>query len=121
MIVGAFIIGREYFRSFNLYRRQSAWLVVGAVTPLIVNVVYVFRLIPGFKKDYSAVGFAFAGVAFAIAMLRHRLFKLKPVARDALIDRMGDGMLVLDEHDWVVDINLVARESSGASTTPPTR
>jgi PAS domain S-box-containing protein len=115
VIVGAFIIGREYFRSFKLYRRQSAWLVVGAVTPLIVNVVYVFRLIPGFRKDYSAVGFAFAGVAFAIAMLRYRLFKLKPVARDALIDRMSDGMLVLDEHDWVIDINLAAREMLGVA------
>ncbi len=115
VVVGAAIIGGEYFRSFKLYRRQSTWLIVGAVTPLAVNIVYIFRLIPGFRKDYSAVGFAFAGVAFAIAMLRYRLFKLKPVARDALIDRMGDGMLVLDERDWVVDINVAAREMLGSA------
>jgi PAS domain S-box-containing protein len=115
VIVGAAIIGSEYFRSFKFYRRQSTWLIAGAVTPLILNVVYVFRLIPGFRKDYSAVGFAFAGVAFAIAMLRYRLFKLKPVARDALIDRMGDGMLVLDERNWVIDINLAAREMLGSA------
>ncbi len=115
VIVGAAIIGGEYFRSFKFYRRQSTWLIVGAVTPLFVNIVYVFRLIPGFRKDYSAVGFAFAGVAFAIAMLRYRLFKLKPMARDALIDRMGDGMLVVDERDWVIDINLAAREMLGSA------
>jgi PAS domain S-box-containing protein len=115
VVVGAAIIGGEYFRSFRLYRRQSTWLIVGAVTPLAVNIVYVFRLVPGFRKDYSAVGFAFAGVAFAIAMLRYRLFKLKPVARDVLIDRMGDGMLVLDDRDWVVDINVAAQEILGSA------
>jgi PAS domain S-box-containing protein len=116
VVVGAATIGGEYFRSFKLYRRQSTWLIVGAIAPLLVNIVYVFRLIPGFRKDYSAVGFAFAGVAFAIAMFRFRLFKLKPVARDALIDRMRDGMLVLDERDWLVDINVAAQEMLGGTS-----
>ncbi len=113
IFLGAFIISREYFRSFKLYRQQSIWLVIGAVSPIIANVVYISHLIPGFRKDYSPLSFAFAGLAFAIGMFRYRLFDLRPVARNALIDRMSDGMLVLDEQGRIVDINPAARQMLG--------
>ncbi|MBM3129303.1 MAG: PAS domain S-box protein [Chloroflexi bacterium] len=113
LLTGSFLLGSEFFRSFTLYRRQSIWLIVGALAPLIANVIYIFRLIPGLQKDYSSLSFAFAGVAFAVAMFRYRLFDLKPIARNLVIDRMSDGMLVLDDRQRIVDINPTARQTLG--------
>ncbi|MCP4542638.1 MAG: response regulator [Chloroflexi bacterium] len=105
IFLGAFLISRQYFKSFNLYRQQSAWLIVGAISPLGLNILHIFHLIPGLKKDYTPISFAFACIAFAIAMFRYQLFDLKPVARDAVIDSMSDGMLVLDTRGRIVDFN----------------
>ena len=115
VILGASIIGVEYFSSGKLYRRQTMWLALGALGPIIFNVVYVFRLIPGFTQDYSPVGFALAGLAFTIGMFRYRLFDLKPMARDMLVESMSDGMVVLDERNRVVDLNRAAEDILGFS------
>lgn len=114
IIIGAFLVGHQYFRSFRLYRQQSAWILVGAIGPLLVNAIYVSRLIPGFTKDFSSIAFAFSSVAFAFGMFRYRLFDLKPVARNILVDRLSDGMLALDESDRIVDMNRTARAILGA-------
>lgn len=113
--LGAGMLIKGYFKSFKLYRQQSIWLVIGALTPLILNIIYVFRLIPGFRKDYSSLSFAFAGVAFAIGIFRYRLFDLKPIARNALIDSMNDAMLVLNNQGRIVDLNPAAQAMIGAS------
>jgi PAS domain S-box-containing protein len=115
VLTGAFVIVREYFQSWNLYRQQSAWSVIGAIGPLVFNIVYVFHLIPGFRKDYSSVAYAMSGLAFSIAIFRYYLFDLMPVARKALVDEMSDGMLVVDARGRVVDMNLAAQSALGLS------
>jgi len=107
---GAAIIAWEFFSPNRLYRHQSLWLIVGAMTPLIVNLVYVLRWIPGFYKDMTPLAYALSGVAYAIGIFRFRLLQLSPVARTALLDRMKDGMLVLDRLEQVIDINRAALE-----------
>ena len=113
IFVGVFIIVQGYFRSWGVYRQQSVWSVIGAIGPIIFNVVHVFHLIPGFRQDYTSVSYALAGVAFAVAIFRYRLFDLKPVARNALIESMSDGMLALDERNRIVDVNRTALDILG--------
>jgi len=115
VVLGAVLIGRAYLVSHRLYRQQTLWAIIGATTPLIFNLVYVARLIPGLRKDYSPLAWAFGGLAFAVAIFRHRLFDLMPVARQVLVDSMDDGMLVLDERDRIVDLNPAAQAIVGAS------
>lgn len=109
VFVGAFLIVRQYFRSFRLYRQQSLWLVIGALIPIVVNIVYIFHLIPGLRKDYTSLSFALASMAFMVGIFRYGLFDLKPVARGLVIDNMGDAMLTLDAQDRIVDLNPAAR------------
>lgn len=105
VIAGSVFIAIEYFKSSRLYRQQTIWLLIGSMIPLVINLIYLFGLIPGLKKDYSPISFALAGIAATIGILRYRLFDLKPVAHRILIDSMGDGMMVLDEQNRIVDLN----------------
>ncbi len=113
IIIGALLVLRTFLQGFRLYQHQSIWLVVGGLTPLIVNFPFVFRLIRGFEKDYSPLAFALAGMAFAVGIFRYRLFDLRPIARSRLIDILGDSMLVLDEDNRVVDFNPAAQAILG--------
>lgn len=109
VVMGAVLIGRVFLASHAIYRQQALWVMVGASLPLIANLLYVFRIIPGYRQDFSPIVWALGGLAFAIAILRHRLLDLMPVARQVLVDNMDDGVLVLDGQDRIVDLNPAAR------------
>jgi len=109
IITGAIVIGNQYFRSLAPYRQQSKWLILGSVTPLIFNFVYILHLIPTLKKDYSPLAFAFAGLAYAIGIFRHRLLDIMPIARDTILENIQEGLIVLDQERRMIDINPAAR------------
>ncbi|HQE91653.1 MAG TPA: histidine kinase N-terminal 7TM domain-containing protein [Anaerolineae bacterium] len=113
--IGAVLIIRQSLRSFNIYRRQSVWLVLGSLMPMAGNAIYVFRIVPGLQQDYTSVMFAVGGVAFSIGMLRYRLFDLHPIARNAVIDNMQDAMFALDDQNRIVDLNPAALALMGAA------
>lgn len=108
----ALIIGVRAF-SPSSYRQQSAWAIVGALSPLIFNIIYVFQLAPGLQRDYTPLAFSFAGIAFAVAIFRYRLLDLIPVARAMVVERMQDGVVVVDSEGRLVDFNPAARRMLG--------
>jgi diguanylate cyclase (GGDEF)-like protein/PAS domain S-box-containing protein len=110
MFSGAFLIIQQHIRSAPIYRKQSNWLVIGALTPLTFNFIYILRLIPDFQKDFSSLAFAFAGIAFAIGIFRYDLFDLMPIARNTIVENMQEGMLVIDQKGRLLDINPTARK-----------
>jgi diguanylate cyclase (GGDEF)-like protein/PAS domain S-box-containing protein len=56
------------------------------------------------------------GLIIALSIFRFQLFDLVPVARDTLVEKMLDGILVLDEQSRVVDINPAARRLIGEAS-----
>ena len=55
----------------------------------------------------------FAALMYATALLRFRLFDLVPAARQTIIERMPDAMLVLDARGRIADLNNAARHVFG--------
>lgn len=107
---GAFLISRQYFRSFRLYRQQSGLVLLGAVMPLAANLIYLSGIIPGQRQDFTSISFALAAAAFGVGVLRYQLFDLGPIAREVMVDNMADAMVTLDTLDRVVDLNPAARQ-----------
>ncbi|MBN1451604.1 MAG: PAS domain-containing protein [Anaerolineales bacterium] len=107
-LTGAILILTKYIRSVALYQKQSAWLAVGALTPIVANIIYVSNIIPGLQKDYTPISFAIASIAFVFGMLRYRLFDLHPIARDMVVNGLSDAVFVLDAQNRIVDVNPAA-------------
>jgi len=110
VIVGAAVIVFSFFKSQQLYRGQSRWLLVGALTPVFVNLTYVARLVPGLRKDFTPIGFALSGLAFAMGIFRYRLFDVQLIVRATLVDSMRDCVITLDGRSRVLDLNPAAAE-----------
>ncbi len=102
-----------FLRGGALQRAQNGALLVGALAPLIGNALYVFRLSPVPNVDLTPLLFIVTGLASLWALLRYRFLDLMPVARDALIENMTDGVVVIDGQGRVVDLNLVAQRMLG--------
>jgi PAS domain S-box-containing protein len=108
LLIGAFWLLQLAFRSHQLYRRQVMVLVAGALFPFVGNILYVADLNPWPALDMTPLTFALTGVLYTWGLFSFHVLDLTPVARTALIERMSDGILVLNNENILVDINPAA-------------
>ena len=100
---------RTYLRSSGVYRKQVGLVIFAMSIPWVNSIIFMLGINPLPGADNTPFSFTIAAVAFAYSLLRHHLLDVVPVARDVLIEKMADGVLVLDSQNRVVDINQTAK------------
>jgi signal transduction histidine kinase len=108
VVAGLALLVRVFLQSNPVYRRQSAVLVVAAAVPLGANVAFNFG-IATLPVDLTVFTFAISGTLFAFALFYFDLLDLEPVARDVLVEEMGNPVVVTNAQGTVVDTNGEAR------------
>lgn len=110
------LLARALWRSPPVYRPQMALLVAVAMLPTFSNFVSVVDISPWANLDLTPITLATAAVMMTYGFSRLRLLDLVPIARDAIIERMYDAVLVLDAQNRVVDANPAALYSIGKTS-----
>src|SRR5215213_8771806 len=110
--VGAFLLLRNFVRMPRVYRRQASALLVAVCAPWAGNIVYLSGLNPFPYLDFTPFAFSISAVALAWDLLRFHLFKIVPIARSTVLDNMDDGVIVIDAHNRLIDINPAAQRIS---------
>jgi diguanylate cyclase (GGDEF)-like protein len=113
ILVGVLSLVLAAIRFPFLFLRPVRALIVGSILLLLGNIIYVSNLSPVPRLDWTPIMFAVAGMILAWGIFRRQVFDLIPVARDALVEGMSDGIIVLDTQEHIVDINLVAQQLLG--------
>lgn len=108
VLFAAALLAQMAVRSPRLYRWPAASILCAMAVPWLLSALEVLDLNPLPTPEPTVLGLAVAGPILAWALPRFWLGNVGPVAREAIIERMGDGVLVLDEEDRVVDLNPVA-------------
>lgn len=102
------LIALHTIRYTGIYRSQNVAVLVGGAIPIAVNILSLAGLSPFPNLDLTPITFTATGLIFAFALFRLGLLDLVPVARDSLVELMGDAVIVLDAKDNLVDINPAA-------------
>jgi signal transduction histidine kinase/PAS domain-containing protein len=92
-------------RSPTLQRLQAVTLLAGALLPWIGNFLYLTRWNPFPQLDLTPFAYSLSGLVLLWGLFRYQLLDVVPIAHDQALDSMREGMLVLDAHDRVVDMN----------------
>ncbi|HIH04568.1 MAG TPA: PAS domain-containing protein [Methanoregulaceae archaeon] len=117
--VFAFAVLAQYLRSAHPpFRGQVAVALAGTVIPIAAQACYLAGLSPISNLDIIALALPATAIAFAIGVVRYRLFDLAPVARSAVFDRIPIGVLVFDGLGRVVEANPSATALIGAGGGP---
>jgi len=113
IVAGLAVLFYVFLRNPTVYRKQTVLLMLAAVVPMSANMAFVSGLSLGPFPALDPTPFAFVvtGVLVGTAFFRFDLLTRAPVARQHVLDEMGDGMLVLDTDGEVVDANRVARQA----------
>lgn len=102
------------------YSFQAGAIIAGVALPVIGTLMTIFGRVPiaGMEHlDISPITFAIANPILAWGLFRQRLLDLVPVARTLLIERMPDGVIVIDARGRIVDANPRASELFQFSAT----
>ena len=87
------------------FRRAAATIVLFSALPLVGNLLYNVWLYQVPLPDPTPLLLGSTGVVLVWGFLRLRLFDVTSVAREAVVEQMADGLLVLDPYGRVVDAN----------------
>jgi diguanylate cyclase (GGDEF)-like protein len=90
-------------------RTQAFWLFLGSIWPCAVNLIYVAGFSP-LNLDLTPFGLSISGVCFYIALFRYGFLELQEVVRDVVFLEIGEGILVVDEDNRLIDFNQACRE-----------
>jgi diguanylate cyclase (GGDEF)-like protein len=104
---------RASLKGTDLARKQARLLLFALLALVASNLIYLFDLlnIPG--VDWSSITFSITGALFLFALYGSRFMDVVPVARNTMIERMVDGVLVLDAQGHLVDFNPAAQAIFG--------
>jgi diguanylate cyclase (GGDEF)-like protein/PAS domain S-box-containing protein len=112
LAIGSVILLASILRQVRPLTSQGVAFVVAVSLPWLMNVVTIFRLVPLGNLDLTAPAIVTTGVLVAIGLWRLEMFDvfpgLVPVARDAVIMELEDGVLVVDGHGRVLSANRAA-------------
>jgi PAS domain S-box-containing protein len=110
LLVGWVIVARHCAATWGIYRRQAMVVLLGALFPWIGNALYVGGLAPLGYLDLTPFAFALSGAMASWGLVYYRMLDIVPLARDTVLERLGDPIIVVDDQERVVDLNGAARE-----------
>lgn len=102
---GCFLLINRFKHADSIYKKQNSSILLGALIPWIVNLLYLLGIRPNAHIDLTPYAFIATGFLISLGLLRYRLFDIVPIAREKVIEAMHDGLLILDQQDRVIDYN----------------
>jgi diguanylate cyclase (GGDEF)-like protein/PAS domain S-box-containing protein len=98
-----------YRTANSFFKKQYLMILLGSVVPIAFSLYTGSRDISFSDLDHAPIAFGISAIVYVYAIYRHRFMDLVPFARSLLIEKMGDGILVLDLQGRIVDINPAMR------------
>jgi len=105
IIASTILVLRAFFRWSRAYKRQAAIIFLGALFPWIGNAIYLLKLSPITNLDLTPLAFAITGIFCFWGLFSFRLLEIVPAAHYSIVERMSDGLIVLDVEDKIVYTN----------------
>ncbi|MBI9047447.1 MAG: diguanylate cyclase [Anaerolineaceae bacterium] len=105
MVMGSFFIIRKYYSSFSIFRVQSSRLITASLLPILINLIYIFKIIPDFTKDYSSIAFGISGIILCLGIFQHQSLELSPIALNTIITKISDGLIIINQEHNIISTN----------------
>ena len=105
LIVGNYFLVKKFRRSDRVYKKQNRVILTAAMLPWIANFSYLIGLRPIPNLDMTPFAFQVSTFLIFIAIYRFKLLDVLPVAREKVLELMGDGFMVLDHRNRIIDYN----------------
>ena len=119
LLLGSIWILAKFLALPKKQRIQSLIIILTMAVSWISNVIYILGLSPVPGLDITPLSFSLIALVLSWFIFRKQLFDVIPVARSKMVDKMSDGLIVINPDDIVIDINPAVISLSGYEGPDP--
>lgn len=105
-----FLLIQLFIRARRFYRRQITSMLLAAVLIQLWGTLPPLKVPLLLYVSITVLLFSAACPLLALSIFRFRVADIVPVARSAVIDSMSDGVMVLDPHNRILDVNPLVQQ-----------
>jgi diguanylate cyclase (GGDEF)-like protein len=106
-----------------IYRKQGLLLLGAILLPAVTDILYVLGYSPLRYYNFTVATFSLSGLILGWNLLGFQFLHLLPLARDVVFENLSDGIIILNDRNWIVDFNpsasRIARLSASSLGQPP--
>ncbi len=113
MLWSTILLARFIIDHQKTFRSQGWIVLLASLCPWVASVFYMLDVNIAKGFDLTPGSISLSGLLFIFAILEVRLLDLLPIAREALVENLLEGILVLDDKNCIQDINQAARLQLG--------
>ena len=117
VLFGIFLLIQTLIRSHHLYRQQGKTLLFALFVPLLGGALYMYGVNP--LSPFSSLRLIITVITLIMVwgFIRMRLEDIAPMIRGTIIESIGDGVIVLDSQDHIIDLNPSAQHLMGCTAS----
>lgn len=108
---GLFVVSLA--RVSRAYWREAAALIAATALPWVVNLTHNLNIAGQGRVDFTPPAFAVTSAVIVWGVFRRRLLGLSAIGRNVVVERMRDGMILVDAYGRIVDVNEAATHILG--------
>jgi PAS domain S-box-containing protein len=105
IFIGYFFLWKHTLIRRGVFRRQIVALLIGTLVPVLSIILFNLNLGYIYGYDIILAALTFGVGVYALTIFRFQFLDVVPVARGTLVEKMPDGILVLDKSGTILDIN----------------
>ena len=98
------MLAQMWARSAPAFRRQALFFLLAMAIAWGGLLIYVTGHAP-YNLDLTSLSVSLGGLVVGVGLFRFGGLDVVPLARDVIFERMGDGVLVFDAADRLIDFN----------------
>ena len=110
IVLGTLLLLISYITAPRLYRFQIGVVLVGILIPWVVSILTATGWVPVGLHEITPLTFGISNIIISLALFRFKMLDIVPVAREILIEKMKDAVVVLDSGGKIIDLNPSAQE-----------
>jgi diguanylate cyclase (GGDEF)-like protein len=99
---------RAWLFAPRVHRRQLTGLLAAAAAPVLLNAVTLLGAVGDRSADLTPIAFTVTGAVGVHAITRRGLLRIVPVAREVVLDGIGDAVVVIAADGRIADLNPAA-------------
>lgn len=114
LLIGGFMLVRRTITSQRSTEVRALLLLTGFIPPLINNLLFESQLLPIYNaKIMLMIGLLISSMIYFWGIYYFQLLEYSSLSRDMVIDKMSEGVIVLDRRDRIYNINSTALKMLG--------
>jgi diguanylate cyclase (GGDEF)-like protein/PAS domain S-box-containing protein len=114
LLIGGFLLIRRTMFSLRSREVRALLLLTGLIPPLISNLLFESQLLPIYNvKIMLMIGILISCLIYFWGIYYFQLLEYSSLSRDMVIDRMSEGVIILDRRERIYNINSTALKMLG--------